>query len=148
MPWLVQTVQFLWCSAVGIVLDRLMTCPVACRFFGPCTQVHGWAVYTGTRPGFPRHQGGKGWRGRRELAPRCSATRISCILRTRLDRHAVSSVIRTTHTTHTPTHHTTHHTHHTLHTHHTHHTHTTHMQKRRNSMSILRNTKKSCRIKS
>ena len=38
-------------------------------FFGPCTQVHG--------QGFPRHLGGKGWRGRRELAPRCSATRIN-----------------------------------------------------------------------
>ena len=48
---------------------------------------------------FPRHQGGKGWRGRRELAPRCSATRISCNARTRLDRHAVTLMIGTTHTT-------------------------------------------------
>ena len=69
----------------------------------------------------------KEWRGRRELAPRCSATRISCIARTRLDRHAVSLIIRTTHTTHTHTPHTHHtHTHPQPHTHHTHTTHTTH----------------------
>ena len=37
------------------------------------------AVYTGTRPGLtPAIRAGKGWRGRGELAPRCSATRISC----------------------------------------------------------------------
>ena len=51
-------------------------------FFGPCTQVHG--------QGSPAIWAGKGWRGRRELAPRCSATRITCITRTRLDRHAVT----------------------------------------------------------
>ena len=34
-----------------------------------------WAVYTGTRPGVaPAIWAGKGWRGRREVAPRCSAT--------------------------------------------------------------------------
>ena len=33
------------------LLDRLMTCPLACRFLGPCTQVHGRAD--------PRHQGGE-----------------------------------------------------------------------------------------
>ena len=38
------------------------------------------AVYTGTRPGLTSAiRAGKGWRGRRELAPRCSATRIRCI---------------------------------------------------------------------
>ena len=62
-------------------------------FLGPCTQVHG--------QGSLAIRAGKGWRGRRELAPRCSATRIRCITRTRLDRHAVTSMIRTTHTTHT-----------------------------------------------
>ena len=30
----------------------------------------------------------KGWRGRRELARRCSATRIRCIARTGTDRHS------------------------------------------------------------
>ena len=35
-------------------------------FFGPCTQVHG--------QGSPAIRAGKEWRGRRELAPRCSAT--------------------------------------------------------------------------
>ena len=36
-----------------------------------------WAVYTGTRPGVaPAIRAGKGWRGRRELAPRCSATQL------------------------------------------------------------------------
>ena len=35
------------------------------------------AVYTGTRPGLtPAIRAGKGWRGRRELAPRCSATQL------------------------------------------------------------------------
>ena len=54
-----------------------------------------WAVYTGTRPG---------WR-RRELAPRCSATRIRCITRTRLDRHAVTlSYLYHTHHPHHPHH--------------------------------------------
>ena len=37
------------------LLDRLMTCPLAFRFLGPCTQVHGRAD--------PRHQGGKGGGG-------------------------------------------------------------------------------------
>ena len=35
---------------------------------GPCTQVHG--------QGSPAIRAGKGWRGRRELAPRCSATQL------------------------------------------------------------------------
>ena len=36
-----------------------------------------WAVYTGTRPWVaPTIRVGKGWRGRRELAPRCSATQL------------------------------------------------------------------------
>ena len=39
------------------------------------------AVYTGTRPLLtPAIRAEKGWWGRRELAPRCSATRISCIV--------------------------------------------------------------------
>ena len=34
-------------------------------------------MYTGTRPGVsPAIRAGKGWRGRRELAPRCSATQL------------------------------------------------------------------------
>ena len=34
-------------------------------------------MYTGTRPGgSPATRAGKGWRGRRELAPRCSATQL------------------------------------------------------------------------
>ena len=34
-------------------------------------------MYTGTRPGVtPVIRAGKGWRGRRELAPRCSATQL------------------------------------------------------------------------
>ena len=37
-------------------------------FSGPCTQVHG--------QGSPAIRAGKGWRGRRELAPRCSATQL------------------------------------------------------------------------
>ena len=37
-------------------------------FLGPCTRVHG--------QGSPTIRVGKGWRGRRELAPRCSATQL------------------------------------------------------------------------
>ena len=52
------------------LLVRLMTCPPACRLFR--------AVYTGTRPKLtPAIKAGKGWRGRRELAPRCSATQLA-----------------------------------------------------------------------
>ena len=41
----------------------------------------GRALCTGTGPGLtPAIRVGKGWRGRRELAPRCSATRINCML--------------------------------------------------------------------
>ena len=36
------------------------------------------ALCTGTRPGLtPAIRAGKGWRGRRELAPRCSATQLA-----------------------------------------------------------------------
>ena len=42
-------------------------------------------VHRYTVRGAPDIRAGKGWRGRRELAPRFSATRISCISRTRLD---------------------------------------------------------------
>ena len=46
------------------------------------------AVYTGTRPGvFPAIRAGKGWRGRRELAPRCSATRIKLHACSGMDKH-------------------------------------------------------------
>ena len=92
-------------------------------FFGPCTQVHG--------QGSPAIRAGKGWRGRRELAPRCSATRISCISgawQDRLRRVLIISTTRTTNTTH-HTHHTTPHTtctHNTQHHMYTHNTNTTH----------------------
>ena len=68
----------------------------AVAFYGVTGRLF-WAVYTGTRPGLTLAiRAGKGWRGRRELAPRCSATRIRCITRTRLDRHAVTLIIGTT----------------------------------------------------
>ena len=42
-----------------------------------CSRCAGRAVYTGTRPGLtPAIRAGKGWRGRRELAPRRSATQF------------------------------------------------------------------------
>ena len=43
-------------------------------------ELDGWcrALCTGTRPGLtPAIRAGKGWRGRRELAPRCSATQVA-----------------------------------------------------------------------
>ena len=45
-------------------------------------------MYTGTRPGVsPAIRAGKGWRGRRELAPRCSATRIKMHACSGMDKH-------------------------------------------------------------
>ena len=43
-----------------------------------CSGCVGKAVCTGTRPWLtPAIRAGKGWRGRRELAPRCSATQLA-----------------------------------------------------------------------
>ena len=48
------------------------------------------AVYTGTRPGVsPAIRAGKGWRGRRELAPRCSATQLGACSCGVMIRHIV-----------------------------------------------------------
>ena len=46
-------------------------------------------MYTGTRPWVtPAIRAGKGWRGRRELAPRCSATQLdACAVRSYRQRH-------------------------------------------------------------
>ena len=68
-------------------------------FFGPCTQV--------TRPGVnPAIRAGKGWRGRRELAPRCSATQLgaSCgrIWTDTYVKHTVRTTTTTTTTNPTP----------------------------------------------
>ena len=76
---------------------------------------------------FPPIRAGKGWRGRRELAPRCSAIHLAA---RRHDpgqtRRVLNHLNHTHHTRHTP------HTPHTTHTHHTPHTphtqHTTHTQ--------------------
>ena len=82
---------FLWCCSLLIVLDRLMTCPLACRFFWPCTQVHG--------QGFSRHQGGEGVARTLGACSQVFCHPIRCIVRTRQDRLAVSLIICTTHTT-------------------------------------------------
>ena len=71
-------------------------------------------MYTGTRPGVsPAIRAGKGWRGRRELAPRCSATRISCISLAHIDRDMchTRSPYHLHHTSHI-THHASRTTHH------------------------------------
>ena len=62
------------------------------------------AVYTGTRPGLtPAIRAVKGWRGRRELAPRCSATQLAA---RRHDpgqtRRVLNLLHHTPHTPHTP----------------------------------------------
>ena len=47
----------------------------SCEAYSGCA---GRAVYTGTRQGLtPAIRAEKGWRGRRELAPRCSATQLA-----------------------------------------------------------------------
>ena len=63
------------------------------------------AVYIGTRPGVsPVIRAGKGWRGRRELAPRCSATQLgACSMRSYRQRHVRYTIVRTTTTTTTTT---------------------------------------------
>ena len=117
-----STVQFFdvvlsWCCS----WTSLLTCPCWPRHgglsrFRSCSSStgvsahHGYdelmrrlfrAVYTGTRPGLtPSIRAEKGWRGRRELDPRCSATRIGCMLRRRVWRDAyVVHKVRTTTTT-------------------------------------------------
>ena len=52
----------------------------------------------------PAIRAGKGWRGRQDLAPRCSATRICCMpVRSHRPRHVRYSRVRATTTTHTCT---------------------------------------------
>ena len=59
-----------------------------------------WAVYTGTRPGVtPAIRAGKGWRGRRELAPRCSATQLGARVRVAGQTPSCNTKVRTTTTT-------------------------------------------------
>ena len=101
-----------------------MTCPLACRRFR--------AVYTGTRPLLsPAIRAGKAWRGRRELAPRCSATQLAARKHDPgQTRRVLNHLNHTQHTQQAHTHstqHTTHNTQHTTHnTQHTQHaTHTT-----------------------
>ena len=90
------------------------------------------------RPGLtPAIRAEKGWRGRWELAPRCSATQLTA----RRDdpgqtRRSLNHLNHTPpHTTTTHHHHTTTHHTHTTHTHHTHamHTRNTHTQHTRNT---------------
>ena len=77
------------------------------KFRDACSRCLFRAVYTGTRPGLtPAIRAGKGWRGRRELAPRRSATQIRCMHRRRVwtDTY-VKHTVRTTTTTTTTNHH-------------------------------------------
>ena len=54
----------------------------------------------------PAIRAGKGWRGRRELAPRCSATQLgACAVRSYRQRHVRYILVRTTTTTTTTTSH-------------------------------------------
>ena len=66
-------------------------------FFGPCTQVQ--------CQGSPVIRAGKGWRGRRELAPRCSATQLGAFRRVagQTPSCSQSSVPSTPPTHHPPT---------------------------------------------
>ena len=76
--------------------------PVVVQRQVPCWSLRLFrAVCTGTRPGVtPAIRAGKGWRGRRELAPRRSATQIRCMLmRSYRQRHVRYTIVRTTTTT-------------------------------------------------
>ena len=81
-----------------------------------CSGCAGRAVYTGTRPGLtPASRAGKGWRGRRELPPRRSATQLAACRHDPGQTRRVLNHLNHAHHTTTPPHHhtTTHHTHHT-----------------------------------
>ena len=58
------------CRSAGGTDPRVLFVDSRDEFLGPCTQVHGQGLT-------PAIRAGKGWRRRRELAPRCSATRIN-----------------------------------------------------------------------
>ena len=107
---------FVWCSSYSsqwtgqvpgsCFLDKDADVPVLATSWG-CRAHHGYgelmgllfrAVYTGTRPRLaPAIRAAKGWRGRRELAPRCSATQLGA------RRHAPGQTRRVlNHVNHTP----------------------------------------------
>ena len=77
-------------SAVQLIMVMVSPCGAFSR-----------AVYTDTRPGgSPAIRAGKGWRGRRGLAPRCSATQSgACIVGAYGETHVVHKVRTTTTTT-------------------------------------------------
>ena len=103
---------FFWCISYSsqwtgqapgyCFLDMDFDVPVLATSWG-CRAHHGYdelfrAVCTGTRPWLtPAIRAGKGWRGRRELAPRCLPPN-ELHVGTTLDRHGVFSMISTTHT--------------------------------------------------
>ena len=67
-------------------------------------------MYTGTRPGVsPAIRAGKGWRGRRELAPRCSATQLGARPCVHIDRDMCAILGPYQHHHHHPHHHLPHH---------------------------------------
>ena len=79
-------------------IDKVIDVPMCCLgdawcSIGPCAQAQGQGLT-------PAIRAGKGWRGRRELPPRCSATRIRCMPgRSYRQRHVRYSRVRTTTTT-------------------------------------------------
>ena len=98
-------------------------CSHACRCFDRCLgwsrqcsplwRLRSWhsstglffrAVYTGTRPGFPRHQGGEGVAGTPGACSQVFCHSIRCISGAWQDRLPRALIICTTHTTHTATH--------------------------------------------
>ena len=96
VPGLVETVQKLWeFRSWHCLLDRLVTCPLACRLF--------WAVYTGTRPGLtPAIRAGKGVAGTPGACSQVFCHPIRCMLvRSYRQRHVRNSPVRTTTTTST-----------------------------------------------
>ena len=107
---------FVWCSSYSsqskgqvpgsCFLDKDVDVPVLATSWG-CRAHHGndelfGAVYTGTRPGLsPAIRAEKGWRGRRELAPRCSATQLAA---RRHDPGQTRRALNHLNHTHQPTH--------------------------------------------
>ena len=128
---------FVWCISYSsqwkgqvpgsCFLDKDVDVPVLATSWG-CRAHHGYGeffrpVCTGTRPGLtPSIRAGKGWRGRRELAPRCSATQLDArrhdpgqtrrVLNDSYHTHHTHTTRHTPHATRTHAQHTTHNTQH------------------------------------
>ena len=95
---MVQTVQQTVVLLQLQFIDKVLDVPV-CRFGAyACFKKLGWALCTGTGPGWtPAMRAGKGCRGRREFLP--APLFVACAVRSYRQRHVRYTRVRTTTTT-------------------------------------------------